>query len=64
MPDPRYLSDPEEDAENMGSFDTEPVAARNRKEAEQECRSLASEYGVELVDVEQRGKNWWDCIFG
>lgn len=64
MADPRYLPDPEEKVQNMGSFDSEPVEANNRNEAEQECQSLASEYGVELVDVEERGSNWWDCIFG
>lgn len=64
MASPRYLPDPEEQMQNMGSFDSEPVEAENRDEAEQECQELADSYGVELVDVEQRDSNWWDCIFG
>ncbi|NEP13902.1 MAG: hypothetical protein F6K14_27620 [Symploca sp. SIO2C1] len=37
-------------------FDSEPVEASNHDEAEEECQKLASEYGVELFGVEERGK--------
>ena len=64
MPDPRgYLQDADEQMLEIGETSYEPIEADSPEEAEEECQRLALQYDVELEDVQQRGINWFDCLF-
>jgi len=56
------IEDPEEEARYLGGpHDTEPVIAKNRKDAFRECLKLAQ--GRRLKEVRRFQGNNWDCIF-
>jgi len=64
MPNPRdYLQDADEQMLRIGETSHEPIEADSPEDAEEECQRLASQYNVELEDVQQRGDNWFDCLF-
>ncbi len=63
MPNPRYLSDADEQIQRIGETSYEPIQASSPEEADEECQKLANKYEVELEGVEQRGDDWFDCLF-
>ncbi len=45
-----YLQDPDEEMERLGRVSSEPVKARTQLDAEEKCKELAQQYGVERDD--------------
>lgn len=58
-----YLSDPEQEAIEIGETSYEPIQAEDPEEAEEICEELATEYGLHLEGVDQRGSKDFDCLF-
>ena len=64
MPDPReYLYDADEQMRLIGETSSEPIESNSPEEAEKECQKLANQYKIVLEGVDQRGDNWFDCLF-
>ncbi|HAG85138.1 MAG TPA: hypothetical protein DCL61_29310 [Cyanobacteria bacterium UBA12227] len=58
-----YLRDPDEQMKAIAETSSEPVQASNKSAAKKKCKDLANKYDLHLEDVEQRGSNWFDCLF-
>ena len=58
-----YLQDPDEEMERLGRISSESIQAESLNDAEEKCKELADDYGLELTGVEQFGSKDYDCNF-